>query len=54
MENSVVILAGGLGTGLGKLAENLPKSMISINQKPFFYHQLNLLERKVLKIFIFV
>ena len=49
MENSVVILAGGLGTRLGKLTKNLPKSMISVNQKPFFYHQLNLLESKGVK-----
>ena len=51
MENSVVILAGGLGTRLGKLTENLPKSMIGINQKPFYVNEF---VRKVLKIFIFV
>lgn len=39
----VVILSGGLGTRLGKLAEHLPKSLIEICGKPFIEWQLKLL-----------
>ena len=49
MKNSVLILAGGLGTRLGKLTEFIPKSMVQINNKPFFYHQLNLLKKRGVK-----
>ena len=44
MENTVLILAGGLGTRLGKLTIKTPKSMIEINNEPFYTHQLNLLK----------
>lgn len=40
----VVILAGGLATRLGKLTEKIPKSLIRINNEPFLYWQLKLLE----------
>ena len=46
MDNTVLILAGGLGTRLGKLTMKIPKSMIEINNQPFFIHQLNLLKSK--------
>jgi D-glycero-D-manno-heptose 1,7-bisphosphate phosphatase len=36
----VVILAGGLGTRLGPLAEGLPKSMIPLAGRPFLEHVL--------------
>ena len=36
----VVILAGGLGTRLGPLAEGLPKSMIPVAGRPFLEHVL--------------
>tara|TARA_B100000900_G_scaffold405670_1_gene415593 strand:+ start:487 stop:1185 length:699 start_codon:yes stop_codon:yes gene_type:complete len=37
----VVILAGGLGTRLGKLTNNIPKALIEINNKPFIEWQIN-------------
>ena len=37
----VVILAGGLGTRLGKLTKNIPKALIEINNKPFIEWQIN-------------
>tara|TARA_Y100000816_G_C26059060_1_gene555957 strand:- start:510 stop:1226 length:717 start_codon:yes stop_codon:yes gene_type:complete len=42
---TMVILAGGYGTRLQKLTENIPKSMVKINGKPFIYHQLSLLKK---------
>ncbi len=36
----VVILAGGLGTRLGKISEKIPKSLIEINGKPMLSHIL--------------
>lgn len=41
-----VILAGGLATRLGPLAQDCPKSMIRIEDKPFLEYQLELLEKK--------
>ncbi|HVR25455.1 MAG TPA: sugar phosphate nucleotidyltransferase [Candidatus Polarisedimenticolia bacterium] len=41
----VAILAGGLATRLGSLAEKIPKSLIPIDGEPFVAHQLRLLER---------
>ena len=37
----VVILAGGLGTRLGKLTESTPKALVKINNKPFIEWQIN-------------
>jgi mannose-1-phosphate guanylyltransferase len=39
-----VILAGGLGTRLGKLTANMPKAMVPIKGKPFLFHLLRLLQ----------
>jgi NDP-sugar pyrophosphorylase family protein len=39
----VVILAGGLGTRVQHLGENLPKALLDINGEPFLAHQLRLL-----------
>lgn len=39
-----VILAGGLGTRLTHLTQNVPKSMIDIKGQPFIHHQLKLLQ----------
>jgi len=41
----VVILAGGLATRLGSIAEHAPKSMINIEGHPFIAYQLSLLKR---------
>jgi NDP-sugar pyrophosphorylase family protein len=40
----VAILAGGLATRLGPLAETIPKSLIPIDGEPFVVHQLRLLQ----------
>ncbi len=41
----VVILAGGLATRLGDLTEDVPKSLLKIQGKPFLEYQLELLRR---------
>jgi len=40
------ILAGGLATRLGSLAENMPKSLVSVAGTPFLAHQLALLRNQ--------
>lgn len=39
----VVILAGGLGTRIQSIADELPKALVSVRGEPFAYHQLRLL-----------
>lgn len=47
----IVIMAGGLGTRLGRAHKNIPKSMIRIGGRPFLEHQIELLrENNVLNI----
>ena len=41
----VVILAGGLATRLGTLADRVPKSMIRVNGKPFLQYQIELFRK---------
>jgi len=38
-----VILAGGLGTRLGKLTQKVPKPMLQVNGKPFLEYEITLL-----------
>jgi len=45
----IAILAGGLGTRLGLLAKDTPKSMIRICGKPFLEYQLELLKKNNLE-----
>ena len=45
----VVILAGGIGSRLGKLTRKTPKALVKINGKPFIYYQLKLLRKKGIK-----
>lgn len=41
----VVILAGGLGTRMRQVGENVPKALLDINGEPFLGHQLRLLHK---------
>ena len=45
----VVILAGGLATRLAPRSDSLPKSLMSINGKPFLNYQLALLRQNGIK-----
>ena len=42
----VAILAGGLATRLRPITEKIPKSLVSVNGRPFIAHQLELLRRR--------
>lgn len=42
----IVVLAGGLGTRLGPLTRNTPKSMVIVAGEPFIAHQLRLFMRQ--------
>ncbi len=44
-EIPVALLAGGLATRLGPIAENTPKALVDIDGRPFIDHQLALLHR---------
>jgi NDP-sugar pyrophosphorylase family protein len=46
VEVQAVILCGGLATRLGPLAKSRPKSMITIEGKPFLEYQLEMLKKK--------
>jgi NDP-sugar pyrophosphorylase family protein len=45
----VVILAGGLGTRLGQLAQDLPKALMPVLGRPFLAHVIELLARQELR-----
>ena len=50
-----VILAGGKGSRLNQLSENLPKPMLNIGDKPIIEHQIELLNKyNITEIFILV
>jgi NDP-sugar pyrophosphorylase family protein len=46
LKMQMVILCGGLGTRLGDIAKNIPKSMININGRPFLQHQIEKLKKQ--------
>jgi NDP-sugar pyrophosphorylase family protein len=45
----VVILAGGIGSRLGKFTKKTPKALIKVNGKPFIHYQLKLLSKQGIK-----
>jgi CTP:phosphocholine cytidylyltransferase-like protein len=45
----VVIIAGGLGSRLGKLTQKTAKALIKIDKKPFIHYQLNQLSKQGFK-----
>lgn len=45
----IVILAGGLGSRLGKLTNKIPKALIKIKGKPFIHYQLKQLSKQGFK-----
>lgn len=49
MIDEAIILAGGLGTRLQKVVNEVPKSMALINNKPFLEYQLKYLETYKIK-----
>lgn len=54
MANTLVILAGGLGTRLYPLTKNTPKILIDIENKKFLEIQYNLYNKKGIKNFIYL
>ena len=49
-----IILAAGKGQRLGKVTEQYPKPMVQVSGKPILEHNIILLERMGLKIFILI
>ena len=54
MINTLVVLAGGLGTRLYPLTKNIPKILIDIEDKKFLEIQYNLYKKKGIKNFIYL
>jgi NDP-sugar pyrophosphorylase family protein len=49
MNQTIVILAGGLATRLKSLTQKTPKALLPVCGKPFIYHQLKLLKKNNVK-----
>ncbi|MCM8782482.1 MAG: sugar phosphate nucleotidyltransferase, partial [Candidatus Omnitrophica bacterium] len=49
----VVVLMGGRGTRLGNSQPDIPKPMVDIYGRPFFWYQLHLMKYRGLRNFIF-
>lgn len=52
-ENLIVVMAGGLGSRLGKLTQNIPKPMLEIRGKPILLHTVESLRDQGFKNFVF-
>ncbi len=53
--SEAIVLAGGLGTRLGALSENVPKPMLDINERPFLEYILDyLIEQGVERVILSV
>ena len=48
-----VILAGGLATRLGPITDNIPKSMVLVENRPFLEYQIELLKKNGLTDIVF-
>lgn len=46
LKMQMVILAGGLASRMGPLTQDMPKSMLQVNGKPFLEHQIELLRQR--------
>ena len=44
-KDQIVILAGGIAKRLGNLTIKKPKSLLTFNNKPFIFYQINLLKK---------
>ena len=51
--NQAVIICGGLGTRLGSLTHDIPKSMVPINDKPFLEYLVGYFKKQGVKRFVF-
>ena len=52
-ENLIVVMAGGLGSRLGKLTQDIPKPMLEIRGKPILLHTIVSLRDQGFKNFVF-
>ena len=52
-KNTVVIMAGGLGSRLGELTKDTPKPMLSVGTKPMLQHSVELFSEQGFRNFIF-
>ena len=53
-DTQVVVLMGGLGTRLGGITKECPKSLVDVDGRPFFDYQLELLTAWGFKKFVFL
>lgn len=52
-DNSVVVMAGGLGSRLGELTKDTPKPMLNVGNKPMLLHLVELFSEQGFRNFIF-
>ncbi len=51
--SQAVIICGGLGTRLGPLTQDIPKSMVLVNDRPFLEHLVGYFKKQDVKRFVF-